>query len=182
MKSSIVLKNASVEQSKGLSNIKPAATLVFTWGNPSRGDDALGPQIYDLLEKDVLHDVEVLTDFQLQIEHVVDLENRERVLFIDASVSAKAPFEFYQIQATHDDSYTSHAMSPQSLLSVYNKVNKQAPPSSFMLSIRGYEFDLGLPLSDKARSNLNEAIVFIKQHLIKNGTKNWEECEHFNDK
>ena len=73
--------------------------MVFTWGNPSRGDDAIGPQIYDLLIKEALDDVDVLTDFQLQIEHVVDLEKRERVIFVDASVSAKAPFEFYQIQA-----------------------------------------------------------------------------------
>ena len=71
----------------------------------------------------------MLTDFQLQIEHVMDLEKRERVIFVDASVSGKAPFEFYQIQADKDDSYTTHAMSPQSLLAVYEKVNKQTPPT-----------------------------------------------------
>ena len=68
-------------------------------------------------------------------------------------------------------------MSPQSLLSVYEKVNKQTAPSSFMLSVRGYEFDLGLAMSDKAVANLDEAVVFIKQRLTTNSTKDWKEWE-----
>ena len=115
----------------------------------------------------------MLTDFQLQIEHVIDLENRERVIFVDASVSAKAPFEFYRIQADKDDSYTTHAMSPQALLSVYEKVNKQAAPPSFMLSVRGYEFGLGLAVSDEAGVNLGAAVGFIKQRLTDNRTEDW---------
>ena len=153
----------------------PAPVLVFTWGNPSRGDDAIGPQIYDLLINEALEDVDVLTDFQLQIEHVVDLEKRERVIFVDASVSGKAAFEFHQIQADKDDSYTTHAMSPQSLLAVYEQVNKQAAPTSFMLSVRGYEFGLGLAMSDEAIDNLNEAVAFIKQRLSDRNSKDREE-------
>lgn len=137
--------------------------LIFTWGNPSRGDDALGTQVYDLLVKDEADGVEVLTDFQLQIEHAVDLEKRACVLFVDASVSASAPFEFSTLEAAEDDSYTTHAMSPASLLSVYEKVNRQSSPPCYLLSIKGYQFDLGLPLSDKAASNLGSAIAFIRQ-------------------
>ncbi len=155
-------------------NNKPSPTLIFTWGNPSRGDDALGPQIYELLQKEALNDVDLLTDFQLQIEHAIDLENRQRILFIDASVSATAPFEFYRLKAVQDESYTTHAMNPESVLSVYEKINKQSAPPAFLLSVRGYEFDLGLPLSDKANANLSQAISFIKQ-LIINNTENWNE-------
>lgn len=117
----------------------------------------------------------MLTDFQLQIEHIIDLENRQRVIFVDASVSAKAPFEFQQIQADKDNSYTTHAMSPQSLLAVYEKVNKQAAPPSFLLSVRGYEFGLGLDLSDEAGVNLGEAVGFIKQCLTDHSSKDWEQ-------
>ena len=158
---------------KGINN-KPSPTLIFTWGNPSRGDDALGPQIYELLQKESLNDVDLLTDFQLQIEHAVDLENRQRILFIDASVSATSPFEFYRLKAVQDDSYTTHAMSPDSLLSVYEKINKQLAPPAFMLSVRGYQFDLGLAISNKANENLNQAISFIKQLFSKNA-EDWDE-------
>ena len=37
--------------------IKPV--LIFTWGNPSRGDDALGTEIYEQLQKDDLDNVDL---------------------------------------------------------------------------------------------------------------------------
>ena len=140
--------------------------LIFTWGNPSRGDDALGPALYELLQQEGLNGVDLLTDFQLQIEHSIDLEGRERVLFVDASTSAKAPFEFIQLQPEKDASYTTHAMSPQALLSVYQQVNGSTPPPAWLLSIRGYEFGLGLPLSTAANKHLLAAFTHIKE-LIK---------------
>jgi hydrogenase maturation protease len=152
--------------------IKPV--LIFTWGNPSRGDDALGTEIYEQLLKEDLDNVDLLTDFQLQIEHVVDLEMRERVLFIDASVSATAPFEFHRLKPVQDDSYTTHAMSPEALLATYEKVHREAPPAAFMLSVRGYDFGLGLPMSEMASSNLCEAIGFIRQLVSNTSNNNWD--------
>ncbi|MEN8206816.1 MAG: hydrogenase maturation protease [Pseudomonadota bacterium] len=140
----------------------PNPDLIFTWGNPSRGDDALGPAMYELLQKEDLNGVDLLTDFQLQIEHTIDLEGRKRVLFVDASTSASAPFEFFRLQPEQDASYTTHAMSPQALLSVYRQVNGSNPPPAWLLSIRGYEFGLGLPLSTEANRNLLAAINHIK--------------------
>ena len=139
--------------------------LIFTWGNPSRGDDALGPAMYELLLQENFSGVDVLTDFQLQIEHSIDLEGRKRVLFVDASTSANAPFELTRLQPEQDSSYTTHAMSPQALLSVYQQVNGRMPPPAWLLSIRGYEFSLGLPLSTSANKNLLTAFDHIKSLL-----------------
>jgi hydrogenase maturation protease len=136
--------------------------LIFTWGNPSRGDDALGPALYELLQQEGLEGVDLLTDFQLQIEHSIDLQGRKRVLFVDASISAQAPFEYFRLQAEQDASYTTHAMSPQALLSVYQQVNGCAPPPAWLLSIRGYEFGLGLPLSTAAEQHLLAAFRHVK--------------------
>ena len=141
----------------------PNPDLIFTWGNPSRGDDALGPALYELLQQEDLNGVDLLTDFQLQIEHSIDLEGRERVLFVDASTSASAPFEIIRLQPEQDASYTTHAMSPQALLSVYQQVNGCAPPPAWLLSIRGYEFGLGLPLSPAANKHLQAAFKHIKE-------------------
>ena len=152
-------------------NVKPI--LIFTWGNPSRGDDALGPRMYDLLVDNPSPDVEVLTDFQLQIEHTVDMEKRERIVFIDASLSATAPFEFYRLKPLEDNSYTTHAMSPQSLLATYGKVYQTGPAPAFMLSIRGYAFDLGLPVSERAVANLDQAFSFLTQLLSDRRIQTW---------
>ena len=151
-------------------------TLIFTWGNPSRGDDAIGPEIYnrliDTLSADTANNVEVLTDFQLQIEHITDLEGRDRIIFVDASVSAQPPFEYQRIYPQEDNSYTTHAMSPQALLSVYRKVNGREPPQAWLLSVRGYEFGLGSALSNRARSNLDRAISLLLQQHTDMGHEN----------
>jgi hydrogenase maturation protease len=142
--------------------------LVFTYGNPSRGDDALGPAMYELLKEQqqtasLLNAVELLTDFQLQIEHATDLQQRERVVFVDASLTASPPYEFHPLLPEQDTSYTTHAMSPAAVLAVYQQMHQQPPPPAFLLSIRGYEFDLGKPLSARARSHLQSAFRFLMQ-------------------
>ena len=144
----------------------PAPVLVLTWGNPSRGDDALGPALYDMLvqhqsETGELDHVEVLTDFQLQIEHAVDLENRRTIIFVDAGVANSEPFSYELLQPERDDSFTSHAMSPASVLSVYQQVNQADPPPAYLLTIRAYEFGLGVEMSSRARQNLETAFSFI---------------------
>lgn len=147
-------------------NRKPV--LVFGYGNPSRGDDALGPEFLSCLEaerdKGSLPPLfDTLTDFQLQIEHALDLEARRLILFVDASGTATQPFEFHLLHARQDDSYTSHAMSPASVLAIFKKIHNSDPPPAFLLSIAGYDFELGRPLSTKASHNLEVAIQFSRK-------------------
>ncbi len=144
----------------------PAPVLIFTYGNPSRGDDALGPALFDRLvqHKQVtgdLGDVDLLTDFQLQIEHAVDLENRKYVLFVDAGVSCAEPFEVRRLQPERDDSFTTHAMSPAAVLAVYQQINQIDPPPCCLLTIRAYEFGLGLAMSARARENLEAVYQYV---------------------
>jgi hydrogenase maturation protease len=141
-----------------------AATLIFGWGNPSRGDDALGPLFVEHFEAlAALHPewgaVECLTDFQLQVEHALDLQGRRRVLFVDASLDAPAPCSLESISAVRDDSFTTHAMSPQAVLKVYTDINDGAPPACWLLAIRGERFELGEDPSESARSNLLAALA-----------------------
>ena len=143
-----------------------APFLVLTCGNPSRGDDALGPALHALLERHKLEtrelsNVDLLTDFQLQIEHAVDLEQREAVLFVDAGVRCSAPFELSKLTALRDDSFTTHAMSPASVLHVFQKVHSTVPPPSFLLTIRAYQFGLGQDMSERAVSNLQQSFRYV---------------------
>lgn len=152
-----------------------APILVLTCGNPSRGDDALGASLFDMLgahklKTGELADVEVLTDFQLQIEHAVDFEGRDCVIFADASVTCTEPFEFRPLTAARDDTFTTHAMSPASVLAVYRQVNGREPPPAFMLEIKAYEFGLGKAMSAGAKANLQQAF----EHLLK---RPWRQCK-----
>ena len=140
-----------------------APTLIFGWGNPSRGDDALGPLFVEhFTSLAALHPewgpVECLTDFQLQVEHALDLQGRRRVLFVDASLDAPAPCTLARIEAARDASFTTHAMSPQAVLKVYADIEDGEAPTCWLLAIRGDRFELGEDLSAVAEENLKTAL------------------------
>ena len=140
-----------------------APTLVFGWGNPSRGDDALGPLFVEhFAELTRRHpewgEVDCLTDFQLQVEHALDLQGRRRLLFVDASLDAAPPFTLARIEAARDSSFTTHAMSPQAVLKVFADIDDGEPPPCWLLAIRAERFELGEPLSDAAQGNLSAAL------------------------
>jgi hydrogenase maturation protease len=144
--------------------VKPV--LLFGYGNLSRGDDALGPLLLEYVESHCdLAGIETLSDFQLQIEHALDLENRSLVFFVDASVSCISAFDFVQLEPTRDKSYTTHAMSPAAVLDVYQSIKKQTPPPCFLLSIKGEKFELGEGLSANAEQHLAQACQFAGQLL-----------------
>ena len=142
--------------------------VVFAWGNPSRGDDALGPEFLrcaELLVPSAPHSVEFVTDFQLQPEHCTDLAGRDLALFVDASRAAAAPFAFTAVAPARDRTFTSHAMSPGALLAAYGEAFGQAPPPAFVLAIRGDRFELGEAMGEGARANLRAAVAFYARLL-----------------
>ncbi len=156
-----------------------APLLVFAYGNPSRGDDALGPQLLDLLADQRLRhpewpELELLTDFQLQVEHAVDLENRELILFIDASISCPAPCVLSRLQAARDIRYTTHEMSPEAVLHVFEKIFHRPAPPAFMLAVRGESFNLGEPLTPEALDNRDAALALLVQLCDQPHTKAWQ--------
>ena len=147
--------------------------LIFGWGNPSRGDDALGPLFVEHFTALAARhpewgEVECLTDFQLQVEHALDLQGRSRVLFVDASIDAPAPCSLQRIEAARDASFTTHAMSPQAVLKVYADIDDSEPPPCWLLAIRGERFELGENLSESARHSLQASL-----HVA----ADWMDCE-----
>jgi len=148
--------------------------LVFGCGNLSRGDDALGPMLVAALREQLSpalrSRVELLDDGQLQVEHALDLVGRRQVLFVDASVMAAAPFEVRALQAAADDSISTHSVSPQALMHVYQNLYGAAPPPCTMLAMRGDSFELGEPPGPQALQHLAAALAWVLDALqSKNG-------------
>lgn len=150
-------------------SLQPAAhtvpKLVIAIGNPSRGDDALGPLAAQRIAALGRDDVEVLTDFQLQIEHALDLLGRRCVVFIDASVSVPPPFSFTEPQAARDASVSTHTLTPAAVLQCYCDLMGAAPPPAWVLAIRGEDFELGAPLSPSATAHLEAALAALESKL-----------------
>lgn len=140
------------------------ALLIIGIGNPSRGDDALGPLLIERLEALAPPGVELLTDFQLQVEYALDIQGRAQVVFVDASLDATAPFVFTPVVAVEDASYSSHELSPGAVLHACRKLFGEPPPA-YVLAIRGQAFELGEGLSASAAANLEAALDFLAQRF-----------------
>ena len=140
-------------------------TLVIGYGNPSRGDDALGPLLLEALAPAAGPGVEMLTDFQLQIEHVLDIAGRARVVFVDATQAGEAPFHLSPVTAQAVPVLSTHALSPGALLAVYRNHFGADPPPCMLLAIRGYSFALGDALTAGARHNLHAALATLQDWL-----------------
>ncbi|MGC2048954.1 MAG: hydrogenase maturation protease [Gallionella sp.] len=147
--------------------------LLFGYGNPGRGDDGLGPELIARIAQLQIADVECQNDMQLQVEHVTDLAGCDRVLFVDADMSCAEPFEFSEIVPRKDGSYTSHAMNPSALLHAYRQVYGVDAPPAFLLRIRGHDFGLGDPITDKATANLEAATNLVVELCTSASLPNW---------
>ncbi|MGA1286291.1 MAG: hypothetical protein ACO3ZK_02215 [Rubrivivax sp.] len=175
-----------------------APLLVLAVGNPSRGDDALGPRLLDALHAagaDLDGQVELLGDFQLQIEHVLDLRGRRAVLFVDAArparPDAREGLDGGDALAGDDrgdgaacpgpepcpSGLTLQRLRPATTLPVLSHALEPAAvlhvaarlgepmPPAWLLAIEGERFELGADLSAAARTRLRQAVAQAGQWI-----------------
>ena len=157
--------------------------LIFAIGNESRGDDALAPLLLRRLDAWLQAegrsvDFELIEDFQLQVEHVMDMAGRRMVLFIDAGMDTPVPYAFYRAQASGSCTLYSHALTPEAVLTVYPQIYQEAPPPAFVLCVRGEQFELGFPLSPAAENRLEVAMDFMRNLLGETEVAAWEMRTH----
>jgi hydrogenase maturation protease len=158
-----------------------APVVIFAIGNPSRGDDALGPLLLDRLtgwidQQGLAERFDLVEDFQLQIEHALDLSGRELALFVDAGECTPGPFRFYPVVAASGALHTTHQLPPAAVLQVYALTEALPAPSAFILCIRGESFELGEALSPAAEENLDSAFAFLQNLLPTPDAKAWLQC------
>lgn len=158
-----------------------APVLLLAVGNPSRGDDALGPAFLERAEAALSGaiargEVELMTDFQLQIEHALDLQGRTRVVFVDASVDAAPPFQYARVVPHREASFSTHTMSPGAVLQIHRDLSPSAPIDAWVLAIRGERFELGAPLSAAAEAHLDAALSFFLAQESAGTLRRWAPC------
>lgn len=145
-----------------------APVVVFAVGNPSRGDDAIGPVLCGRLAgwleaAGLAAQFELIEDFQLQIEHVLDLQGRQLALFIDAGIDTVAPFSFQRIAPATGIAHTTHELPPEAVLQVFRQTEEDDPPPAFTLCVRGEQFELGEPLTAAAEGRAELAFGLLQQ-------------------
>ena len=147
--------------------------VVFGWGNDARGDDGLGPLLLERVKRAGWPDVTTIEDYQLQIEHALDLDGAELALFLDAGKNTPAPFAFAEIAPRRGESHTTHALAPEAVLDVYARSLRRLPPPAFTLCMRGERFELGEGLSAEARDRLEAAWAFVQGLMGERSVEDW---------
>lgn len=152
-----------------------AAITVLAWGNESRGDDAIGP----ILARRILAldkpRINVVEDHQLNIEHVLDIGAGVPILFIDASTAIDVDYVIENITRRQDESISTHSISPQALLGLYEQTLGEAAPDAYLLHVCGRRFELGEDLSDAANESLDRAWKFLAG-IFAAPEEQWHDC------
>jgi hydrogenase maturation protease len=133
---------------------------IYGFGNPGRQDDGLGPAIIDRLEQNNITGITTDCNYQLNIEDAHTILESDVVIFIDASIDAEEPFSFKKIYPSAEITFTTHSMSPESVLALSKEIYDK-DIEAYVMAVRGYEWEFNEGFSSKAVHNFNEAHLFL---------------------
>lgn len=148
---------------------KPRKILVYGYGNPGRQDDGLGIELVSRLEHwaDVEGQghIQFESNYQLNIEDAEIISNYDLVVFADASVEEmEKDVTLTRLDGKNELAFTTHAASPGYVVHLCSTLFGKIP-ESYLLHIKGYEWEFQEGLSERARKNLEEAFDLMKQVL-----------------
>ena len=140
--------------------------IVLGIGNTGRQDDGLGWLFLDFL-KNQKNSYVLEYRYQLQIEDAELISNYDEVIFVDATKEeTNDGFFLKPCQASDKYSFSTHALAPETILYLTNKLYDRNP-QSYIFGIQGYEWELKIGISSKANHNLDNAKkYFIDKVLI----------------
>ena len=156
-------------------------TLLLGYGNPDRGDDGVAWHILQTLFKEKeMPDVDlfccdfvpldektdVYFNFQLLPEISEILKNYQRAIFLDAHTGEIVEgIRLAEVKPVYSNSPFTHHMTPSALLALTESISG-GYPSSWLLSIRGFEFEFNRELTAKTRELAEQAIQMLKTDLL----------------
>ena len=143
--------------------------LIYGYGNPGRQDDGLGNAFVNRIREWVaiegLHGFDFDSNYQLNIEDAEAISGKDLVIFADASKEEIDDFCLSSVDGTADLSFTTHAASPGYIVKLCHELFNRKP-HVFLLHIKGYEWDFKEGLSNRALSNLDAALFYMKKKLL----------------
>jgi len=144
--------------------------LVYGYGNPGRQDDGLGVLLSEEIEKwataNGITNVETDSNYQLNIEDAEEIKDKYLVIFADASIEDHCEdFILTEVEASEKAEFTMHSVSPAFVLHLCHNIYKKNP-KTYLLHIKGYEWELKEGLTKIAQDNLKKAFNFLKEFII----------------
>lgn len=144
--------------------------LVYGYGNPGRQDDGLGIEMANMIQKWIdehkLMCMSTDTNYQLNIEDAEKVSEWDIVVFVDASTDEKLrEFAFRKVEPSDAKvEFTMHAVSPSYIQHLTEKLFNKTP-ETYVLAIRGFDWDFKEGLSPNAALNLEQAYQYLTRKL-----------------
>ncbi|NKQ41199.1 MAG: hydrogenase maturation protease [Sulfurovum sp.] len=140
-----------------------ADSIIYGIGNVGREDDGLGWAFVDWIEKEgICPKAELVRSYQLHLEDADLIGRKKQILFVDASKKEEiAHFSISKVEPKLDFSFTSHAISVQSILATSKQCFEKIP-EVYLMEIAGYEWELKIGLTQDAENNLNRSIEYFR--------------------
>ncbi len=144
-------------------------TLIYGYGNIGRKDDGLGvllaQRIEDWIKEEKIQDVDVESNYQLNIEDAEIISHYDTVFFVDASLETVNDVYLEKVMA--DDAkieFSMHAVSPEYVLDLCAGMFGKNP-EVYKLHIKGFDWDFVEGISEEAAQSLQKAFVLLTEQL-----------------
>lgn len=136
-------------------------------GNPSRGDDALGPLFIEAFTTEAGR-VDKEWVYQLQVEQAEQWSHYDTVIIVDAHVRIDQPIEWRELEPAAEEAvgFSSHQIAPDAVLTLNRTYFAPHRPRAFLLGLQAESFELGGELSACARRALEEGLKFLRSHPV----------------
>ena len=141
--------------------------LVVGIGNNTRQDDGIGWEFLEMLEIEYFNQDNLVYKYQLMVEDAELISKYSTVFFVDACYTAlPSGFEITPLPPREKITFSTHKMPPEEIIyltqTIYNKF-----PKTYLIKIEGYEWNLQIGLSKKAKKNITRAIKAFKKIIKK---------------
>ena len=141
--------------------------LVYGYGNPGRQDDGLGEALVAKFEQAPLSNVDTDCNYQLNIEDAHTISEYDVAVFVDATLTEDINYSFFKVEPSLEITFTTHAMAPDSVLALCEDISEHVP-KTYVLAIKGYEWEFEQPMTSKAKQNLEDAYSFLVSLIERN--------------
>ena len=142
--------------------------LLYGFGNIGRQDDGLGVLLIEHLEELVknsdLECIDFEVNYQLNIEDAHTISQYDIVFFADACLNQANPIEVARVEPSEKTEFTMHAMNPSFILHLCNVLYNEAP-ETYLVTMRGSEFEFGQPITGEAQVSLDLAVDLMMKML-----------------
>jgi hydrogenase maturation protease len=151
--------------------------LIYGYGNPGRQDDGIGVTLVEELEAWAQAEgvpwLAFDTNYQLNAEDALAVAGARAVVFVDATRDGPEPFEFKRLAPRGEIAFSTHAMSPESVLALAAELYGAVPPA-WILAIRGHSWEPNGAPTAAARANLAAAAELLKGWVQRRGKETGE--------